>query len=95
MTRYVPENDAPPDEPGGQSGQGGSDSAGQSGDSQGLSQAVDAAEESVEELAAAGQGYEAQILKGIQDATDHPGKPVPSHRGRRRRENAAPGRAPA
>ena len=77
MTRYPPDNDTPPDEPDRDSGQVGPDSGGQSGDAQGLSQAVEAAEESVEELAAEGQGYEAQILKGVEDATDHPGKPVP------------------
>ena len=95
MTRYLPENDAPLDEPDRHSGQGGSDSAGQSGDSQGVSQAVDAAEESVEELAGAGQDYEAQILKGVEDATDHRGKPVPNHGGQTRRSDAAPDRRPA
>jgi len=50
----------------------------QSGDAQGLSQAVEAAEQSVRDLAAAGQDYEAQILKGVEDATDHPGQPVPT-----------------
>ena len=46
---------------------------------QGVSQAADAAEESVEELMGAGQDYEAQILKGVEDATDHRVKPVPNH----------------
>jgi len=46
-----------------------------------LRKAVEAAEESVEELTAAGQDYEAQILKGVEDATDHRGKPVPNHGG--------------
>jgi hypothetical protein len=81
MTRYLPENDAPLDEPDRHSGQGGPDSGGQSGDTQGVSQALDAAEESVEELSAAGQDYEAQILKGVEDATDHRRKPVPNHGG--------------
>lgn len=85
MTRYLPENGAPLDEPDRDSGQGGPDSSGQSGDMQGISRAVDAAEESVEELAAAGQDYEAQILKGVEDATDHPRKPVPNHDGSPRR----------
>jgi hypothetical protein len=84
VTRDLPENGTHPDEPGGQSGQGGSDSGGQSGDTQGLSRAVDATEESVEELAASGQDYEAQILTGVEDATDHPGQPVPNHNGRQR-----------
>jgi len=95
MTRHLPENEAHLDEPGDQSGQGGPDSGGQSGDTQGLSQTADAAEETVEELADAGQGYEAGILEGIEDAADHPEKPVPSHDGQERREDVAPGRGPA
>lgn len=85
MTRQQRERDQPPGKAGDQPdqpGQGGPGIDGQSGDAQGLSQAVEAAEQSVEELAAAGQGYEAQILKGVEDATDHPGKPVPDRRGR-------------
>ena len=81
MTRQLKENDEHPDEAGAQSGQGGPNSGGQSGDTQGVSRAVDAAEESVEGLAAAGQDYEAQILKGVEDATDHPGQPVPDRGG--------------
>jgi hypothetical protein len=77
MTRQPKENDEHPDEAGARSGHGGPDRDGQSGDAQGLSQAVEATEESVRELAAAGQDYEAQILKGVEDATDHRGKPVP------------------
>ena len=65
-------------------GQGGPASGGQSGDAQDLSQEVDAAEESVRELAAEGQDVEAQILKGVEDATDHRGKPVPDRGGRKR-----------
>jgi len=84
MTRQLKENDGHSDEDSDQPGQGGPGSGGQSGDAQGLSQAVDAAEESVRDLAAAGQDYEAQILKGVEDATDHPGKPVPDHGGRER-----------
>jgi len=84
MTRPMKEKDEHPDETGGRPEQGGPGSGGQSGDAQGLSQAVDAAEESVRDLAAAGQDYEAQILKGVEDATDHPGKPVPDHGGRQR-----------
>jgi hypothetical protein len=84
MTRPLKENDELPDAADGQPEQGGPGSGGQSGDAQGLSQAVDAAEESVRDLAAAGQDYEAQILKGVEDATDHPGKPVPDRSGRER-----------
>ena len=77
MTRQSEEHDDHSDELGAQRGQSGPGRDGQSGDAQGLSKAVEAAEESVRELAAAGQDYEAQILKGVEDATDHPGKPVP------------------
>ena len=77
MTWQSEEHDDHSDELGAQRGQSGPGRDGQSGDAQGLSQAVEVAEESVRELAAAGQDYEAQILKGVEDATDHPGKPVP------------------
>jgi len=84
MARQLKENDEHPEQTGGRPGQGGPGSGGQSGDAQGLSQAVDAAEESVSDLAAEGQDREAQILKGVEDATDHPGKPVPDRGGRER-----------
>lgn len=95
MTRHLPENDARPVEPGDQPDQGGADSGGQSGDTQGLSQTAEGAEESVEELADAGQDYEAGILEGTEDASDHPERSVPSHDGQQRRPDAAPGRGPA
>jgi hypothetical protein len=57
----------------------GSDSAGQSGDGQGLSAVADAADESVEELADTGQPYEAEVIEGVEDAADHPERPVPTH----------------
>jgi hypothetical protein len=57
-------------------GQVGSDSAGQSGDTQGLSQIADAAGISVEELADTDQAYEAEAIGGVEDAADHPEKPV-------------------
>ena len=53
-----------------------SDSAGQSGDAQGLSQIADADEESVEELAETDQAYEAEAMDGLEDAADHPERPV-------------------
>lgn len=52
------------------------ESGGQSGDSQGLSGVAEVANESVEELAESGQSYEAEILEGIEEAADHPEKPV-------------------
>ena len=54
----------------------GSDSAGQSGDAQGLSNIADADEESVEELAETDQEYEAEAVEGVEDAGDHPERPV-------------------
>ncbi len=48
----------------------GSDSGGQSGDIQGLSAIADADSESVEELAEEGQGYEADVISGVEDAPD-------------------------
>ena len=53
-----------------------SDSAGQSGDAQGLSQTADVDEESVEELAETDQAYEAEAVDGLEDAADHPERPV-------------------
>jgi len=56
-----------------------SDSAGQSGDDQGLSQIADADEESVKELAETDQTYEAEVVEGVEDAGDHPERPVRTH----------------
>ncbi len=95
MTRHLSENEAPAGAPGDRAGQGGPESGGQSGDTQGLSQATTAGEETVEELAGDGQDYEAGIQAGIEDAADHPEKPVPSHDGQARREDGAPGRGEA
>jgi hypothetical protein len=61
------------------SGQTGSDSAGQSGDAQGLSQVADVDEESVGELAETDQVYEAEAVEGIEDAGNHPERPVRTH----------------
>jgi hypothetical protein len=58
------------------SGQASSDSAGQSGDDQGLSQIAEADEVSVEELAETDQAYEAEAVEGVEDAGDHPERPV-------------------
>jgi hypothetical protein len=53
-----------------------SDSAGQSGDTQGLSHLEDIEEETVEELVETDQAYEAEIEEGVEDAGDHPERPV-------------------
>lgn len=70
------DNEAQSDELGRDPGQVGSDSAGQSGDTQGLSQVADAAGLSVEELADTDQAYEAEAIGGVENAADHPEKPV-------------------
>jgi hypothetical protein len=66
-----------PDEPARDPGLG-PDSGGQSGDTQGLSLIADEADESVEEQADSGQGYEAEVVEGVEDADEHPEKPVHS-----------------
>ena len=45
----------------------------------GLSSIAEATDESVEELADEGQGLEADIVQGIEDAADHPERPIPMH----------------
>jgi hypothetical protein len=72
------------------SGQVGPDSGGQSGDTQGLSEIADAADESVEELADTGQAYEAEVIEGVEDAADHPEKPVHTHEDQSRPPDIAP-----
>ena len=82
MKRPARNNEAQLDELGSDPGQVGSDSAGQSGDTQGLSPEADAADESVEELADTDQPYEAGIAEGVEDAEDHPERPVYSRENR-------------
>jgi len=48
----------------------GTGSAGQSGDTQGLSDVAEAGPESVEELLEDGQTFEAEAIKGVEDAPD-------------------------
>jgi hypothetical protein len=74
--RNTRKDEAQIDESGSDLGQAGSDSAGQSGDVQGLSQVADVDEESVGELAETEQTYEAEVVEGIEDAGDHPERPV-------------------
>src|ERR1044071_7038983 len=54
-------------------------SGGQSGDAQRLSPIEDASDESVEELADTDQASEAAVVEGIEDAADHPERPVHTH----------------
>jgi hypothetical protein len=77
--RPMESNEARPDELGDDPGQVGSDSAGQSGDTQQLSRFADAASESVEELAESDQSFEAMAVEGVEDAADHPERPVHAH----------------
>jgi hypothetical protein len=79
MKRFSGANEVQPDKLGGDPGQVGADSAGQTGDTQGLSQEADSAEESVEQLADTDQPYEAGIAEGVEDAEDHPERPVHTH----------------
>ena len=67
------------DELGNDPGQVGPESAGQSGDSQRLSSIADAADASVQELADSDQAMEAGIVEGVEDAADHPERPVHTH----------------
>lgn len=62
----------------------GSDIAGQSGDTQGLSPIADADEESIAELAETDQVYEAEAMEGLEDAADHPERPVHTREDKRR-----------
>jgi hypothetical protein len=73
------DNEAQLDELGTYAGQVGPDSAGQSGDTQGLSPEADASDQSVEELSDTDQAYEAGIVEGVEDADNHPGRPVHTH----------------
>ena len=69
----------------------GVDSAGQSGDAQGLSADEDANEESVEELAETEQALEASAVDGVEDAADHPERPVHTHEEYGRPDDVPPG----
>jgi hypothetical protein len=77
------DHNAAPDEVGSDPGQVGPESAGQSGDTQGLTEDSESAPESVEELAEDDQAYEAEVVEGVEDAGDHPERPVRSHETRR------------
>jgi hypothetical protein len=48
----------------------GPDSGGQSGDTQGLSSVAEAGSESVEELVEEGQFFEAEVISGVEHASD-------------------------
>ncbi len=52
------------------------ESAGQAGDDQGLPARSDADSESVKELVDEGQPFEADVIEGVEDASEHPERPV-------------------
>lgn len=79
VTRRRGDEQARPDELGDDPGQVGPDSAGQSGDPQSLSSSAEADSESVQELADTDQALEAGIVEGVEDAADHPERPVHTH----------------
>ena len=76
---YQEANKAAPDELGNDPREVGSDSAGRSGDAQRLSTTEDADNESVEELVETDQALEAARVEGLEDAADHPERPVHTH----------------
>jgi hypothetical protein len=84
--------EARPDELGSDPRQVGVDSAGQSGDPQELSIVEDANEESVEELADTDQALEAAAVEGVEDAADHPERPVHTHEEYGRPDDLPPNR---
>jgi hypothetical protein len=67
------------DELGDDPAQVGNRSAGQSGGSQALSSVEDASDQSVEELADTDQALETATVEGLEDAADHPERPVHTH----------------
>jgi hypothetical protein len=83
-------NEAQLDELGDDRGQVGPASAGQSGDTQGLSDIEDASDLSVDELVEEDQALEAAIVDGVEDAANHPERPVHTHDEYRRPEDIAP-----
>jgi hypothetical protein len=84
------DNQAQPDELGDDPGQVGPLSAGQSGSSQGLSTDAEAQDESVEELADTDQAFESAVAEGVEDAANHPERPVHTHEEYGRPEDLPP-----
>jgi hypothetical protein len=84
--------EAQSDEMGTDPGQVGENSAGQSGDSQALSYMENVNNESVEELAETEQALEAAAVDGVEDAADHPERPVHTHEEYGRPDDLPPAR---
>lgn len=88
-----PGNEAAPDELGNDPRQVGAESAGQSGDPQRLSTLEETDNESVEELADSDQAIEAARVEGLEDAADHPERPVHTHNEYGRPDDLPPARS--
>jgi hypothetical protein len=86
-------NEAAPDELGRDPREVGPESAGQSGDPQRLSIVEDADNESVEELANDDQAIEAARVDGVEDAANHPERPVHTHNEYGRPDDLPPARS--
>ncbi|MBV9624673.1 MAG: hypothetical protein JOZ14_11900 [Acidobacteria bacterium] len=86
-------DEARADELGKDSRQVGPDSAGQSGDPQQLSTLEEAANQSVAELSDTDQALEAATVEGVEDASDHPERPVHTHNEYGRPDDLPPARA--
>ena len=86
-------NEAAPDELGRDPREVGPKSAGQSGDPQRLSIVEDADNESVEELADDNQAIEAARVDGVEDAANHPERPVHTHNEYGRPDDLPPARS--
>ena len=84
--------EAQADELGDDPRQVGMESAGQSGDPQELSVIEDANEDSVEALADTDQALEAAAVEGVEDASDHPERPVHTHEEYGRPDDIPPNR---
>lgn len=78
------------DELGDDPAQVGPRSAGQSGSSQALSTDAEAQDESVEELADTDQAFESAVAEGVEDAANHPERPVHTHEEYGRPEDVPP-----
>jgi hypothetical protein len=85
-------NEAAPDDLGGDPRQVGPESAGQSGDSQRLSTIEDASNQSTDELADTDQALEAGRVEGVEDAAEHPERPVHTHNEYGRPDDLPPAR---
>ena len=71
--------EARPDELGSDPREVGEMSAGSAGEAQRLSTVEESEEESVAALAEDNQGFEAAAVEGVEDAADHPERPVHTH----------------